>query len=251
MDLALSSYSITVFRRAIMVYDCPFFTLINHLFMKVFFKFLCLLLSFGFSNIHGQEKRFSLSAHAGPNGNFFVRSYDEGQIQGGVEFLKKNFIGFVFEGEAKYALNARSWLIGGYMYSNNTRSVSTRQNSSGVNIIVENWTIRHRQNSFYLGYEREISKKLKGLNALMGLYYATYKQEEITITSGNAVFFERNLQNAGFNDAGAFVGLHFERNIDPHVKLGIQSRLYFNVTSAMFEQMTLTPTLTYTFSKKR
>ncbi len=197
------------------------------------------------------QGRFSLSVHAGPNGNFFVRSYDEGQLQGGVEFLKKNFIGFVFEGEAKYALNARSRLMGGYMYSINTRSVSTRQNSGGVNIVLEDWTIRHRQNSFYLGYEREIAKKLKGLNALMGLYYATYKQEEITITSGNAQFIERNFQNAELNDAGVFVGLHFERNIDPHVKLGIQSRFYFNVTSAIFEQMTLTPTLTYTFSKKK
>lgn len=197
------------------------------------------------------QGRFSLSAHAGPNGNFFVRGYDEGQTQGGVEFLKKNFIGFVFEGEAKYGLNDRSWLMGGYMYSNNTRSISTRQNSSGVSIILEDWTIRHRQNSFYLGYEREITKKLKGLNALVGLFYATFKQEEITIASGNAEFYERNLQNAGLNDAGVFVGLHFERNIDPHVKLGIQSRLYYNVTAPTFEQMTLTPTLTYTFSKKK
>jgi hypothetical protein len=53
------------------------------------------------------QGRFSLSAHAGPNGNFFVRSYDEGREPSGLSFYKKNFIGFAFETEGKFLINKR------------------------------------------------------------------------------------------------------------------------------------------------
>lgn len=197
------------------------------------------------------QERFSLSAHAGPNGNFFVRSYDEVGGPAGLRYYKKDFIGFVFEGEGKFALNQRSWLLGGYLHSKNSSVVNVNTGQNGIYVLVIDWTITHRENKFYAGYERQLSKKLPGLNGVFGLYYGTVKQQEIAFEGNTAMFWERGWKNAGLNDAGVFAGLHFERNIDTHFKLGIQSRLYFNVTAVIFEQMTLTPTLTYTFSKKK
>jgi hypothetical protein len=197
------------------------------------------------------QGRFSISVHAGPNGNFFVRSYDEGGGPSGLRFYKKNFIGFAFETEGKFLINKRSWLTGGYLYSNNTRVVNFNATQNGIDINTNDWTIRHRENKFYVGYERQILERVRGLNMVGGIFYSTYKQQEIELAGNYALYWERTWKNARLNDAGVYAGLHYERNIDTHFKLGIQSRLYFNVTSVIFEQMTLTPTLTYTFSKKK
>jgi len=197
------------------------------------------------------QGRFSLSVHAGPNGNFSVRRINEATGQQIGDFSKKNFIGLVFETEAKFALNERSWLLGGYMRSKNSREINYSQNASGVNVIIEDFTISSKENKFYVGFEREISRKIRGLNALVGAFYSTYEDESIQVGLRDVNVYERNVHNAGFNDLGAFVGLHYERKIDTHFKFGIQSRVYFNITAVYFEQVTLTPTLTYTFSKKK
>ena len=119
--------------------------------------------------------------HAGPNGNFFVRSYNEGEGPSGLRFYKKNFIGFAFETEGKFLINKRWWLTGGYLYSNNTRVVNFNATQNGIDINTKYCTIRHRENKFYVGYEWQILKLVTGLNLASGIFYSTDKQQEIDL----------------------------------------------------------------------
>ena len=215
---------------------------------KIIFQiFLCI---FPFVSSFSQESsRISLSANFGLNGSFFVRGYPEDGP--GIEFYKKNFVGISGGGELKYRLNNRSLISLGYMQSVNKKAVDFNGTNNGITLDIMSFNIRHIENIFYGGYELSLFKNSPGFRIQGGVYYVMQSQQEIEIVGNSIYIWERNKANAGFNELGVFIGIQYSRKIDTHFELGIQSRLFYEFTSNILSQVTLTPTLTYHFSKRK
>jgi len=214
-----------------------------------------LIFGFLFTSIatYAQSKNtVSLSVHYGANGNFFVQSYDEyGGPGNSISFYKKNFIGIAGGMELKYHINQYSNLQTGYMHSVNKRVINYTNEPTLPRIVIRDFSIRHFENIFYLGYERVFSKKQPFLFFQFGIFYSRTQQQEIDIYSTSVIFDERNFSNSRLEEGGAYIGLHYSRKIDTHFELGIQSRLFYEISSNILAQITLTPTLTYHFSKPK
>ena len=214
---------------------------------KIIFQiFLCI---FPFVSSFSQESsRISLSANFGLNGSFFVRGYPEDGP--GIEFYKKNFVGISGGGELKYRLNNRSFISLGYMQSVNKKEVDFYGVNSGISLDIISFNIRHNEHIFYAGYERSLFKRNPGLKIQGGIYYVVPVQQEIELIGNSINIWERS-KDFGFEELGVFIGFQYSRKIDTHFELGIQSRLFYEFTSNIFSQVTLTPTLTYHFPKSK
>jgi hypothetical protein len=225
-------------------------SLINIIMKKLIFF---IILSFSnFLTFSQDLGKFSLSANFGLNGNFFVRSYDElGGPTGVTSFLKKDFVGKAGGIETIYHLNKRSDLSLGYTHSENKSVVSYSENFNYVQLLIKDFTIRHLENIFHFSYKRVLFKKIAGLRGEIGIFYSRTIQQEIDILPNVIVFQERKFSNANFNEGGAFIGLQYAKKIDTHFELGIQSRLFYEISSDILAQITLTPTLAYHFAKSK
>jgi hypothetical protein len=222
--------------------------LFNFIVMKYIIVFPFLIFTF-FSSAQTQKK-VSLEIHAGLNGNFFVRSYDE--AQGPVDktyFYKKNFLGTAIGAELRYKLNNSSSLVLGYTRTFNKDKKNYSENLNGVNIFIQGFNIRHINDFYLLAYERRFKKSIPYFTYHIGLLYATMHQQEIQIENfSNAIIVdERNLKNSGLNEAGFFGGVEYSKKIDTKFEVGIRIRGYYLATANTFEAITFTPTLRYFF----
>jgi hypothetical protein len=194
--------------------------------------------------------RFSVEANYGLNGNFFVRSYDElDGPQNKTYLYKKNFLGTIAGVELKYHLNDYSSLIAGYSRSTNKGKKNYSGSISGVNLLINDFNIRHTNNFYQLAYERRFKKTNPHIMYHFGLVVATMQQQEISIEnfSNQVLIDERDFKNSKLQEAGAFLGIHFVKKIDTKFEVGIRARVYYLVSVQSFEAITLTPTLTYRF----
>jgi hypothetical protein len=220
---------------------------------KIIFQiFLCI---FPFVSSFSQESsRISLSANFGINGNFFVRSYgDPGGPVNKTIFYEKDFIGIAGGADLRYKINSRSGLGLGYMRSQNKKDINYDDSFNSIYLRIMDFNIRHIENIFQFYYERNVFKKIKGLDFQIGIFYTRTIQQEIELANyANSIFLdERNFKNSRLNELGAFFGVHYSKQIDTKFELGIQSRIYYEISSDILAQITLTPTLTYHFSKPK
>lgn len=195
------------------------------------------------------NSRFSISINYGLNGSFFVRSYDESGP--GIHFYNKNFIGTSGGAELKYRLNKRSTIALGYMESNNKRVADFYGTNNNITLNIWSFTIRHTEHIYYAGYEHNLFKHNPGLRLQVGIYYVKPVQQEIEVTNNSINIWERKKSNAHLNDLGVYLGFQYSRKIDTHFDLGVQSRIFYEVTTGILSQVTLTPTLAYHFSKSK
>jgi hypothetical protein len=194
-----------------------------------------------------EHSRFSVSANFGLNGNFFVRSYDEENAPG-IVFYDKNFIGTAGGIEVGFQLNQRSSFTAGYMRSENSRLVDFYGSNNGIFLDIMSFRIRHIEHIFFGGYQYHINKP-KGLIFEGGIFYSRTIQQEIELFGNSINIWERKYGNARLNELGVFAGIQYKRPIADQLDLGIQSRLFYEFTSNILSQITLTPTLTYHFRK--
>lgn len=215
---------------------------------KIIFQiFLCI---FPFVSSFSQENgRVSFSINFGLNGNFNVNDYYK--YGPGITFYDKNFIGTTGGAELKYRLNKSSHITLGYMQSENSRVVNFFGTNNGILLDIMDFTLRHNEYIFYAGYERSLFKNNKDFKIQGGIYYVRFVMQEIELIDNSINIWERNKANAGMNELGIFIGFQYSRKIDTHFELGIQSRLFYVVTAVFLDQVTLTPTLTYHFSKPK
>jgi hypothetical protein len=222
--------------------------------MKIFLILTFAVLIIEPKELKSQEKKshFSISANFGVNGNFFVQSYRaEDPPQAAYRLYEKDFLGATGGIEIKYALSRKGSLLAGYARSVNSREGSFQGTRNGVNVWIWDFTVQHRQNYFYLAYERQLLKKLPGFRVQVALAYIRPQQQEIEIINNDVNIWERKQKNAKLNDVGAFIGFNRSWKIDTHFTFGIQVRYYQNLTSWMAEEITLTPALTYHFYSKK
>jgi hypothetical protein len=205
-------------------------------------------------SMKSQESRskFSLSANFGVNGSFFVKSYrPEDGPPAAFRFYEKNFIGITGGIEGKYVLSNKGALIAGYTRSVNSREGSFTGTMNGVTVWIWDFTLQHRENYFYAGYERQLLKNRKGLRWQFAVFYERPQQQEIEIMDNNVNIWERSFNNAKLNEIGAFVGLHQSWRLDPHFTIGIQARFFYILTALYASEITLTPTITYNFDRRK
>ncbi len=207
--------------------------------------FLLILVVVQIFYLQAQTKnRISIEINYGLNGNFFVRSYDETAPIPIMRFLKKNFIGSVGGFEVKYNLTANSSINLAYAKSVNKREINY---DNGINATILYFNIRHTNHFYQLFYEITLPKKTKYLKLHGGIYYLGMSQQEVDASPGGVLFEERDFKHYKLEEGGVFLGIHFSKKIDTKFDLGIRSRVYYTISTASFEAITLTPTLTYHF----
>lgn len=196
-----------------------------------------------------RNSKISIEANYGLDGNFFVRSYDEySGPPPAASFNNKNFIGTIGGLEVRYNFNRKASMGVAYARSVNSKEVNYSGGlSSGTYLGIEDFKIRHTNNFYQFYYERQLNKGLSRLAANSGLFYLRMSQQEVTIGTRNLSFGERNFKNSRLEEGGAFFGLQYSVKIDTKFDLGIESRVYYLLSTGTWEAVSLTPTLTYNF----
>lgn len=201
--------------------------------------------------IFGQANtKWSIEAQYGLNGNFFVRTYDE---QGGPAnktfFYSKNFIGPIAGAELKFGLSKSSTLSFGYSRSVNKGEKNFFGQINGVDVAIEDFNIRHINDFFQLGYSRPFRKSIPAFSYHIGVVYLRAHQQEIMIENYDNLISiaERNFQNSKLAEAGFYGGFQFVKKIDSRFSAGIKTSVYYLASIGVFEAVTLTPTLSYSF----
>jgi len=196
-----------------------------------------------------ENSKISVAINFGLNGNFNVNDYYKNPP--GITFYDKDFIGTTGGAELKYRLSQSSNITLGYMQSQNSRVVNFFGTNNGISLDIMDFTLRHKEHIFYAGYERSLFKHNPAFKIQGGIYYVRFAMQEIELINNSINIWERNKVNAGMNELGVFMGIQYSRKIDTHFELGIQSRIFYVVTAVFLDQITLTPTLTYHFSKTK
>lgn len=79
--------------------------------------------------------------------------------------------------------------------------------------------------------------------------YARMHQQEIAIEEflNQVIVEERDFKNSALAEIGVLAGVHVDKAIDTHFKIGVKARIYYLVSSGNLEAFSVAPTLTYNF----
>ncbi|MBW7838070.1 MAG: hypothetical protein H3C36_00200, partial [Chitinophagaceae bacterium] len=189
----------------------------------------------------------SVEIHYGLSGNFFVKSYDESQMGNSAVYLyKKRFLGTIGGIEYSLSVNDKSSFFAGY-----SRSINKgRKNYAGyineVDVIVSDFSLRHINDFWVLGYDGRWSKSVSSMRYQVGMVYARMHQQEIAIEEflNQVIVEERDFKNSALAEIGVLAGVHVDKAIDTHFKIGVKARIYYLVSSGNLEAFSVAPTLT-------
>lgn len=200
-----------------------------------------------FSQVGG---KFSVEIQYGLNGNFFVRDYDELGGPDNKTFLyKKNFLGTISGISIRYLINTKNAIFVGYDRSSNLGTKNFEGPLNGAYVFVRDFNLRHIDNFFQLGYAylRKIGSIEGALES--GVVILTDARQTVKVENfENTIRLEElNYKNVNSIEGGAFLGFGFSRKIDTRFDLGLRSRVYYLISTASLEAITLTPFLSYTF----
>ncbi|MEX8546476.1 MAG: hypothetical protein V5804_02640 [Mucilaginibacter sp.] len=213
---------------------------------------LLLVIVFSVEFVRAQaQSRVSLEANFGLNANFFVGSYDEDYSPAPVKtyLYKKNLLGTISGLELKYRYGRNANLFLAYARSTNKRARNFEGDFNGVNVYITDFNIRHNDDFFILGYERNFIKAKPAFRYHFGVTIMTSQQQEITLENyANEINIqERNSRNSGLMEGGVFGGFSYTKQIEKRFELGIKARVYYMVSLGSFEAVTLTPSVAYKF----
>lgn len=214
---------------------------------KIIMLISCVLF---FYKINAQDYKFSLEPQFGINYNFFVRGYEEGASPFySTSFFKKKAIGST--GGANFLFNAsKHSSIGiGYVRTANTRMINYQ--GSFINLGIINWRIYHVNNIYQAFYRYQTQKKRHSYYTNAGLFYVRPLQQEVEISDNQfrrgVLFEERAYKRYRLEEGGAFMGLGYKYQLAKNVGIGVQSNLYFTISTNSFELLSLTPTVSFEF----
>lgn len=204
-----------------------------------------------------QESKFSFEVNYGLNGNFFVRNYYEDFFPfQEILFLKKNFLGTTGGLEFKYKSGQNSRIGIAYTRSTNKGKKDFIGNIDGVDISIENFQLRSNHDFYQFFYERDLSKKNTWIDYQVGLFVMNGFYQELSLAAGNLTgngfvqIRERDFKHYGMQEGGVFTGIHLNRQIDTHFRIGVKFKAYYLLSAPGLEEISITPTLAYNFSRK-
>lgn len=241
LDMAIRKLLIAKFRRYASAYLLKHFLMQSQ--VRLFFTTTILLIA---KLASPQDSNFSLQMNYGIQGNFFVTNYSENALPAGYKaFYKKKFIGSIGGLELIYDINKTSAIAIAYARSTNGKVVNYTGTIQGASVNIRDLTIRHINNFYQLYYDKSILNK--SWAAIVGIMYLRMRQQEVDLSPSSITFEERNFKNSKLEEAGIFAGIRYQLKIDKRFKAGLQSRLYYLVSTGALEAVTLMPTLTYNF----
>ena len=209
---------------------------------------LLLITTITLSNI--QAQRFEFEINTGVSGNFFVRSYEEfNGPQNSIYFYKKRFLGEISGFEIKYNFKDSSAFFWGFSRSINKEKKNYTGQINGVAVLMNDFSIRHINNFFNLGYDRRLRKLRPFFSYHFGIFILSMAQQEISFEPNyNLVTLdERTFKNSKLIEAGVFWGFQFQKRLNQNFNAGLKIRAYYLVSTKSMEAITFTPTLTYSF----
>ena len=218
--------------------------------MKVFLFFTTFLIGLIQSTAQKPYDNFSIEPIYGANINFRLSGYNEtpGPFYT-TAFFKKHLLGSVGGLNFLMSVSKKSNIGIGYMRSANTRTI----NYSGANFPVDiyNWRIYHVNNIYQVFYRYAQQKNKQKYFANAGLFYVRPLQQEIELIDrqqrGSVLFEERSYKRNRLEEGGAFLGLGYKYQLAKNVGVGVQSNLYFTISTNRFELLSLTPTVSFDF----
>ncbi len=204
---------------------------------------ICLVVTCLSINIFAQTGAFSVEAHLGFNGSFFVKDLPERRDQFVYEFNRKNFIGSVRGIEASIGLSDRSRLKFGFARAVNKKKI----NYSSTNFFIQDFFISHTSDYLNLIYEFTAKTKKINFDFEGGLTYQRTRQQELSVSSTGGGFQERNFKNSGLEDGGTVFGIGVSKMYDKHIRYGVRARAYYIISTGLLEQVTFAPFIEYRF----
>lgn len=196
------------------------------------------------TNAQKKPSKFQLEMNYGLNGNFFVINYPDYSPTPFKRFYKKNFIGTIAGIESRYTIGKRTNIGLGFSKSNNKKEITY---DNGNNVSFQNFNINHTNYFYTLDIEHNLFKNINNVALQIGLFYLRVKQQEIDISPFAMGAEERSFKNGKLEEGGAYIGLHYFKKIDTKFDFGIKARVYYTISTASMEAITLTPTLRFHF----
>lgn len=209
-------------------------------------------------NVLNETSLFTLEVSYGPQFNGFVDYGKDIVIQDGnilpmggfdgeQRLYQKREIGTYFNVTASLRLGGRNYLELGHSRTLNQGVYDGgRMLQSGVEVIVEDFQVRHRVHSFKLGYKRLLFKNKAALQ--VGIVDMHFQQSEVSISEGLIRISERNSENAYLSEAGAYLGFQYDLYSSGKFTLGARSTAYVILTAGVdLETLALAPYLRFNF----
>ena len=194
-----------------------------------------------------------MQVNYGLAGNFFAQSYNEDYSPSYYHkyFYNKKFLGTVAGISADYRINHNSFVLAEYNRSVNTGEKNYFNDANGTEISIRDFKLRYINNSFLLGYGRDIKMNKFNLKPEAGIVEVYTSDQDIRMESYNSISIEEsNFKNDHSVEGGVFLGLGCTRKIDTKFDIGIKARAYYLISIRYLEFVSLTPTLTYHFQRK-
>jgi hypothetical protein len=216
--------------------------------MKHIVLFLLISISIIAANAQPKKGNFSVEAHYGLTGNFFVRSYEEAnRLITDTIFLKKNFIGTNLSLNVGYYFNEKWKLSLGYTRQENKKDINFEKAYPNTYVSIES-TIRHFNTFWDLELARYYSSKNHRLSITLGASYMRFRQNEIGIyPSGSMYLDERDAKRFNLVDLGMVIGATYDYKIQPKVYLGVATKFHYNATADIAESISLSPYVHFYF----
>ena len=203
------------------------------------------------STIFSQDlSKFSIQINYGLNGNFFVRDYNEtGGPDNKVYFYEKDFIGSIAGVNLQYNISRASSVFVEYNRSINVGKKNYGGTINGTDVFINDFKLRHINNIYQLGYGYKIKDSKIGFRVESGLMLIYDAKQLIQIEGFDDLvrIKESNFKNANAVEGGVFLGAGFTKKIDTKFDLGIKARVYYLISTATLEAISISPTLTYRF----
>jgi hypothetical protein len=218
----------------------------KHALLLIIFSISALL-----SNAQIKKGNFSIEAHYGLTGNFFVQSYDETSSIGTLNdaiFYKKNFIGSNLQINTGYYFNKKWKLSLSYTRQENKKDVNYIKSYPNYVLNIRS-TIRHFNNFWDLELTRYYDNKKNRVGISLGASYMRFRQNEIDVLSGGRAINieERDAKRFRLVDLGTVVGFTYDYKIQPKVYLGIATKFHYNITADIAESVSLSPYVHFYF----
>lgn len=195
-------------------------------------------------------KKFNISLNYGISGNYFVRDYNESsQPLNSIYLFKKKYLGTISGIELSYNLSNNNTLNFGYSRSINKEQKNYYGDINGVEVFINNFSIRHINNYFILGLQREIFKSNPNFELEFGVLLLGMNQQEISLIPLNNFILieERNFNNSRLIEGGAYAGLYLKKIVSSKFGIGLKFRAYYLISTRSFEALTLTPNIVFSF----
>lgn len=184
----------------------------------------------------------------GPAYSFFVK-YEQSPDQvppGFIGLYNKKSIGILTNIGIDIKLNPKNRIELAYARQIHVGKKNFKGMANGASINVIDFKLRHTNNFFELNYFRSISSE-NNISLLGGVYLIYPEQQEIDIFGNAITVDERNYKNAYLVDAGVTLGIRYLKPFSGRFSLGLESKVYYTVSLASFETISLTPILSYNF----